>query len=162
MTRATHPISDAFRLETFYAGLVHGWGHMIDHRGGGEQALSATLRGEWDGTVLTLDQRYEPDGGEAERRVWLIRPTETGYTGTASAVAGTAEARWDGETLRWAYRMDIAAGERSWRVECEEELTRQTANVALSHLRISKFGLLIAEIRLILSRARPIADAPSE
>lgn len=148
-----------FRLERFYTGTVHGWGHLIDHRGRREHAMTATLRGEWDGTALTLDQRFVPDGAPMERRVWLIRPVDGGYVGTAPSIAGIANGTWVGHTLRWIYDMDAAAGAETWRVSCEEELTPQTDNVAVSRVRIVKFGLLIAEMQLILSRSKPL-DAP--
>ncbi|MCC7271206.1 MAG: DUF3833 family protein [Alphaproteobacteria bacterium] len=157
MKRPTATNSVPFRLETFYAGVLHGWGHMVDHRRGGERAMTATLRGDWDGAVLTLDQTWEPDGAPAERRIWRIRPTADGYTGTAPSVVGAATARWDGDTLRWSYQADITVAARTWRLTCEEELALQTDNVAVSQLRISKFGLLIAEVRLIVSRAKPAA-----
>lgn len=143
-------------MENFYAGLLHGWGHLVDHRGGGERRMTATLRGQWDGDVLTLDQTWEPEGAAAERRVWRIRPSPSGYSGTAADVVGTAEGRWKDGALRWTYLTDVAVGERTWRLSCEEELRPQTANVATVEVRIGKFGLLIAEIHMILSRSKPV------
>ncbi|MGE0723987.1 MAG: DUF3833 family protein [Alphaproteobacteria bacterium] len=153
--------TNKFKLEIFYSGMVHGWGHLIDHRGGRERAMTATVRGRWDGTALTLDQRYEPDGAPAERRIWLIRPDGDGYVGTAPSVVGTAAGRWEAGSLRWTYDMDVPAGSETWRVSCAEELTPQTDTVATSRIRIQKFGLLIAEMQLILSRARPIDPDPA-
>ena len=93
---------EPFRLESFYAGLLHGWGHLVDHRGGGERRMTARMHGEWSGGVLTLDQAWEPEGAPAERRVWRIRPAPGGYSGTAADVVGTAEARWQDGALRWS------------------------------------------------------------
>jgi hypothetical protein len=70
--------------------------------------------------------------------------------------------------VRWTYDMDVPAGTDTWRVACEEELSPQTDNVAACRIRIAKFGLLIAEMHLILSRASPlpggapgVSDAPA-
>ena len=79
-------------------------------------------------------------------------------------MVGAAEATRTAEGWRWAYDMDVPAGAETWRVACEEELATQTDNVAACRIRIAKFGLLIVEMQLILSRARPLAvsDAPAE
>ncbi len=148
---------EPFRMEVFYAGLLHGWGHLVDHRGGGERRMTATLRGRWDGRVLTLDQDWQTEGAPPERRLWRIRPTTDGYSGTAADIVGAAEARPtpDGG-LRWSYLTDVPVGDQVWRLACEEELQPQTANVATTTIRIAKFGLLIAEMHMILSRAAPV------
>lgn len=148
---------EPFRMETFYSGLLHGWGHLVDRRGGGERRMTATLDGRWDGEVLTLDQDWRTEGAPPERRLWRIRPTTHGYAGTAADIVGTAEARRTAEGgLRWTYQTDVAVGDQSWRLACEEELLPQTPNVATVTIRIGKFGLAIAEIHMILSRATPI------
>lgn len=147
---------EPFRMESFYSGLLYGWGHAVDRRSGRERGLTATLRGRWDGAVLTLDQDWRMDGAAPERRMWRIRPTAEGYSGIGSDVVGTAEARrTDGGGLLWRYLVDVPVGPRSWRLACEEELVPQTPNVATVAIRIAKFGLAIAEIDLILSRAAP-------
>ncbi len=159
MTEPPPTETPPFRMEVFYAGLLHGWGHLVDHRGGGERSMTATLHGEWDGELLTLDQSWMPEGAAAERRIWRIRPTAAGcYSGTAADVVGTADGRWADGALRWSYLTDVAVGEHAWRLSCEEELRPQTANVATVQVRISKFGLLIAEIHMILSRSKPVGD----
>jgi len=147
------------RLEHFYDGLLHGWGHLVDHRGGGERRMTATFRGDWDGTVLTLDQSWEPEGSPPERRLWRIRPAGTGYVGTAADIVGQAEAKWEDGVLRWNYLADVAVGGQAWRLACEEAWQPQTANVATVEVRVTKFGLLIAEIHMILSREKPNAAA---
>lgn len=150
--------NEPFRMELFYQGLVHGWGHLVDRRGGSERPMTATLRGRWDGAVLTLDQEWRAAGAPAERRSWRIRPTADGYRGTAADIVGTAEGRrTTAGGLRWTYLADIPVAGQAWRVACEEELVPQTANVATVAIRIAKFGLTIAEIDMVLSRAAPLS-----
>lgn len=119
--------------------------------------MTAVLRGDWDGQVLTLDQTWTAEGSPPERRLWRIRPTTNGYSGTAADIVGTAEATWVDGGLRWSYQTDVPVGETVWRLACEEELQPQTANVATVQVKIGKFGLAIAEIHMIVSRAAPVA-----
>ncbi|MFC6669174.1 DUF3833 family protein [Marinobacterium aestuariivivens] len=137
------------KLEDYFDGRVLAWGSFEDRFGTVRRQFFVEIDGHWNGEALVLHEAFRYDDGEEQVRVWTIRPDgQGGYTGTADDVVGVARGRIAGNALHWQYEMNLAVGERRWRVRFDDWMLLQPDGVMLNRAQVSKWGLRIGEVRL--------------
>jgi len=136
-------------LEEYFAGKTRAWGLFEDRFGKVRRQFIVDITGTWDGGELTLDERFQYNDGERDRRVWKIRKTgEHSYEGRAGDVIGIAAGEAYGNALNWRYDMDLKVGDGTLRVHFNDWMFLQTSGVLINRARVSKFGIEIGEVTL--------------
>lgn len=140
-------------IEDYFQGKTRAWGIFEDRFGRLRRQFIVDIDGTWDGEVLVLDERFEYSDGEEDRRVWRIRKAgDHIYEGSADDIVGTASGEAQGNAFNWQYRMDLAVGDRSWRVTFDDWMFLQPNGVLLNRARVSKFGLEIGTVTLAFKK----------
>jgi hypothetical protein len=148
-----------FVLEDYFAGTTRAYGIFEDRFGDVRREFVVDITGSWDGTELILDEHFNYVDGEKSRRVWRIRKTGVDtYEGRADDVVGVARGRIAGNTLNWAYDLDLKVGERVWRVHFDDWMFLQPDGVVINRARMSKFGIELGAVTIVFQH-RPAAHS---
>ncbi|WP_255854520.1 DUF3833 domain-containing protein [Marinobacterium rhizophilum] len=147
------------RLESYFDGRVLAWGSFEDRFGTVRRQFFVEIQGHWDGSELVLHEEFSYSDGEQQTRVWHIRPDGAdGYTGRASDIIGIARGQMAGNALHWQYDMELAIGDRQWRVHFDDWMLLQQGGVMLNRAQVSKWGLRIGEVRLFFLKPETVRD----
>ena len=91
-------------IEKFLSGDVKAWGILQNRSGKVTRQFSAILNGKWDGKELILDEKFNWDDGEVQKRQWKINKIdEHNYEGTAGDVVGKAKGFSYGPAFKFEY-----------------------------------------------------------
>lgn len=141
-------------LEEYFAGNTRAWGLFEDRFGRVRRQFTVDIAGHWDGESLTLDEFFQYDDGETERRTWTIRKRPDGrYDGTAGDVVGTAQGEAAGNALNWSYVMDLKVGDGTLRVGFDDWMFLQPGGVVINRARVSKWGLELGQVTLFFMKS---------
>ncbi len=138
-----------FQPETYFDGKVKAWGIFEDRFGKLRRQFTVDIDGKWDGKTLVLDERFVYSDGEKQRRVWTIEKVDdNSYTGKADDVIGTAKGRSFGNSLSWAYEMDLKVGDGAWRVSFDDWMFLQPGGVVINRAVVRRWGIEIGTVTL--------------
>lgn len=135
--------------EQFLSGRLRANGIFVDRLGNTRDIFQIALEGSWDGTTLTLDERFTYHGGRTGRRLWTIvkRDART-YAGTAADVEGEAAGALQGNAFRWRFTAPLRIGDPDTVADIDQWMLLQESGVVLTRSRISRFGIEIGEATL--------------
>lgn len=141
-------------IEDYFVGHTKAWGIFVDRFGRLRRQFQVDIDGDFDGNQLVLTEDFSYNDGERSRRIWRIRPLGNGrYEGRAHDVAGVAKGLASGSSLRWIYDLDLAVGDRIWRVRFDDVMLRQDDAVLFNRATMSKFGVKLGEIVIFFQKA---------
>ena len=148
--------SPKFVLEQYFHGKTRAWGLFEDRFGNVRRQFVVDINGNWDGTILTLDEDFLFDDGEKDFRQWRIRKLKDGtYEGRADDVIGTAKGVASGNSLHWSYVLDLKRdGDSSIKVKLDDWMFLQSGGVLLNRARMSKFGIELGQITISFKRIK--------
>ena len=107
-----------------------------------------------DGRVLTLVEDFAFGDGTKERKTWRMTKTAEGvYRGTREDVIGEADVRQDGDGVRLDYRVTLATALGPIAVRFQDLLTLNAEGVVVNKAVVTKFGLQIGRVELLMRRA---------
>ena len=146
--------SPKFVLEKYFHGKTRAWGLFEDRFGNVRRQFVVDINGNWDGTILTLDEDFLFDDGEKDFRQWRIKKLNDGtYEGRADDVIGTAKGVASGNSLHWSYVLDLKRdGGSSIKVKLDDWMFLQSGGVLLNRARMSKFGIELGQITISFKR----------
>ena len=76
-------------IEEYLTGNVKAWGVLQNRSGKVTRQFSADLNGSWYGKQLILNEKFNCDDGEIQKREWTINKIdENNYEGIAGDVVG--------------------------------------------------------------------------
>ena len=137
------------RLEEYFSGRTKAWGLFEDRFGNVRRQFVVDLVGRWDGRELVLEEDFLYDDGERDRRVWTIVKLADGtYEGRADDVIGVAKGAAAGRAFNWRYSVDLKTDDGPVRVQFDDWLFRQDAEVVLNKAEITKYGLQLGQVFL--------------
>ncbi|MDF1791835.1 MAG: DUF3833 domain-containing protein [Thalassobaculaceae bacterium] len=140
-------------LEEYFEGKTKAWGIFEDRFGNLRREFVVDLTGTWDGTTLTLDERFDYADGEQDQRTWRIEKVGTDrYVGRADDVIGTAEGRVAGKAFTWTYVMDLNIQGRAVRVRFDDWMFLQPDGVMMNRARVTKFGIELGTVTLFFQK----------
>jgi hypothetical protein len=152
-TTAAPPQANApqqFVLEDYFKGKTTAWGVFQGRDGTLVRQFKVDIEGTWDGTVLTLDERFDYTDGVKEQRIWKIRKTSpTTYEGTAGDVRGVARGTIQGNQLSWIYDVDLKVGDRTVLVTFDDRMWLQPDGVLINRAKVKKFGIVFGEATIV-------------
>ena len=147
-----------FVLEDYFAGETRAWGLVRDRFGKVRRQFTVDMTGEWDGEVLTLNEKFVYDDGETDTRIWTVRKIDDHtYEGQAADVIGVATGGSYGNALNWSYTLALPIGGRTWHVQFDDWMFLQPDGVLINRADMSKFGFRLGEIVLFFRKDADVA-----
>ena len=142
-------------LEDYFNGQVRGWGMFHDRFGRVKRQFVVDIAGTWDGSTLTLDEKFRNSDGSAEGRVWRVRKLADGrYEGQAGDVDGPASGVTAGQALQWSYHLMLKVDDSTWRVHMDDWMYLQPDGVLINRTVMSKWGFELGTLSLFLAKGR--------
>lgn len=146
-------------LETYFHGETVAYGQFQDRFGTIRRRFKVEISGDWDGDVLTLDERFFYSDGATERRVWRLRKTgaigpDQTWEGTADGVRGVAIGAERGDTFKWRYQFDLPkpGGQGTMAVRFDDWMWLLEDGRLLNRAYLSRFGVTLGEVTLFFER----------
>lgn len=140
-------------LEEYFAGKTKAWGIFEDRFGNLRRQFVVDITGDWDGTTLTLDERFDYADGETDQRVWRIEKTgDNAYVGHASDVIGTAEGQTEGSAFSWTYEMELNIQGHDVKVRFDDWMFLQPGGVMVNRAYVTKFGIELGTVTLFFQK----------
>ena len=140
-------------LQVYFTGPIKAWGIVQDHRGRVTRQFDVTMVGTWEGDVGTLEEDFSYYDGKTQKRIWTIRRLGDGqYEGTASDILDKASGRVNGNAMRWAYRMDLDVGDKTYRITFDDWMFLMNDGVLINRSYLKKFGFTVAELTLFMQK----------
>lgn len=139
--------------EEFLVGNLRAWGMIEDRFGKPRSQFTVQLAGRWDGRELILDEDFVYDSGRRQKRQWRFQKTGPGrYEGRAADVPGIAVGTVAGNAFHLRYPLEIPRGDGTMTVDMDDWLYLQPGGVAINRAWMSKFGIGLGEMTIVLQR----------
>jgi hypothetical protein len=143
-------------LEDYFQGKTTAWGVFQDRNGTLIRQFKVDITGEWDGSVLTLDEQFDYADGAKESRVWKIKKTgPTTYEGRAGDVRGVAQGLVQGNQLAWVYDVELKIDNRPVVVTFDDRMWLHSDGVLINRAKVKKFGIVFGEATIVFQRPKP-------
>ena len=137
-------------IEEYLSGNVKAWGILQNRSGEVTRQFSANLNGKWDGKQLILDETFNWNDGEVQKRQWQItKIDEHYYEGTAGDVVGTAKGYSYGPAFKFEYVLLVPVKGREMKITFDDWIFMQNEKVAINRAKMTKFGIRVADLTVI-------------
>ena len=137
-------------IEEYLAGEVKAWGILQNRSGKVTRQFSAILNGKWDGTQLILDEIFNWDDGEVQKRQWKINKIDDhNYEGTAGDVVGKAKGFSYGPAFKFEYVLLVPVKGKELKITFDDWIFKQDERVAINRAIMTKFGFKVAELTVV-------------
>lgn len=136
-------------LDQYFPGKTTAYGMFFDRDNNVKRQFVVDMTGAWDGTTLKLDEDFTYSDGEKQQRHWtFVKQADGSWIGTAPDVIGEAHGRTVGNAYNMKYVVDLKAGDSTYRVNFDDWLFRQSADVVLNRAVVTKFGFEVGMVQL--------------
>ena len=137
-------------IEEYLTGNIKAWGILQNRSGKVTRQFSAILNGKWDGKELILDETFNWDDGEIQKRQWKINKIdEHHYEGTAGDVVGKAKGFSYGPAFKFEYVLLVPVKGKEMKITFDDWIFMQDEKVAINRATMSKFGIKVAELTVM-------------
>ena len=137
-------------IEEYLAGNVKAWGVLQNRSGKVTRQFSAILNGKWDGKELILDETFNWDDGEVQKRQWKINKIdEHNYEGTAGDVVGKAKGFSYGPAFKFEYVLLVPVKGKEMKITFDDWIFMQDEKVAINRAKMTKFGIRVADLTVV-------------
>jgi hypothetical protein len=145
-------------LFDYFEGETSAWGIFEDRFGNVRRQFQVDIEGRVDDNEMILDERFQYNDGETDRRIWRIRKTgDLTYEGEADDVIGIAKGEVQGNALNWRYDLNLKVGDSTYKVHFDDWMFLQSGGVMVNRARLSKWGFDIGEVTLFFTKAAGVA-----
>ena len=137
-------------IEEYLSGNVKAWGILQNRSGKVTRQYSADLNGIWDGKKLILDEKFDWNDGEVQKRQWTIdKIDEHNYEGTAGDVVGKAKGYSYGPAFKFEYVLLVPVKGKEMKITFDDWIFMQDERVAINRATMTKFGIKVAELTVM-------------
>ena len=137
-------------IEEYLTGNVKAWGVLQNRSGKVTRQFSADLNGSWDGNQLILQEIFNWDDGEIQKREWTIKKIdENNYEGTAGDVVGKAKGYSYGPAFKFEYVLLVPVKGKEMKITFDDWIFKQDERVAINRAIMTKFGIKVAELTVM-------------
>jgi len=151
----------SWSLEEYFQGRTYAWGLFEDRFGKVRRQFTVQVDGHWDGETLTLHEYFLYDDHKTETRTWIIHKHDNAcYRGAFGEIVGDAKGRIKGNTLSWKYTMNLKIGERTWRVNFDDQMHLQPNGIMINRATMSKWGFELGQVTLFFTPEKMLSAAP--
>ena len=134
-------------IENYLSGNVKAWGMLQNRSGKVTRQFKADLNGKWDGSTLILNEQFNWNDGEKQKRQWTIKKIdEHHYEGKASDVVGTAKGFSYGPVFKFEYVLMIPIKGKNIKITFDDWIFMQDESIAINRATMTKFGFKVAEL----------------
>jgi hypothetical protein len=143
-------------LKDYFTGPIKAWGLVQDRKGQVTRRFDVVMHGSWEGDVGTLEEHFNYYDGETDKRVWTITKISADrYEGKAGDIIGKADGEVAGNTMRWAYVMDLPVGDTTYKITFDDWMFLMNDGVLINRSYLKKFGVTVAELTLFMQKQTP-------
>ena len=140
-------------LEDYFLGQTRAWGIFQNRSGQVERQFTVDILGKMVEGALVLEEDFIYADGTLDRRVWTIsKIDEHHYEGRAGDVIGHATGKAYGNTLNWAYTLDLPYKDGTVKVQFDDWMFLQEDDVLINRAKMTKFGIFLGEVTLVFKR----------
>lgn len=140
-------------IEEFLSGEIKAWGVLQNRSGKVIRQFKADLNGNWDGKKLILDEEFDWDDGEKQKRKWTINKIdEHNYEGTASDVVGKAKGYSYGSAFKFEYVLLVPVKGKNIKITFDDWIFKQDEKIAINRATMKKFGFKVAELTVVFEK----------
>lgn len=140
-------------LTEYFNGPIKAWGIVQDRSGKVIQRFDVAMIGSWDGDTGTLKEHFEYYDGKTQERTWTIKKlADNRYEGTAGDIIGKAEGDLAGNTMRWAYQMELEVSGTKYKITFDDWMFHMNDGVLINRSYLKKFGITMAELTLFMQK----------
>ena len=137
-------------IEEYLSGEVKAWGVLQNRSCKVTRQFSAILDGKWDGKELILDETFNWDDGEVQKRQWKINKIDQhNYEGTAGDVVGKAKGFSYGPAFKFEYVLLVPVKGREIKITFDDWIFMQNEKVAINRAKMTKFGIRVADLTVV-------------
>ncbi len=149
-----------FDVEQFFNGDLTAHGVVKDREGKVIRHFNANIAATWVDGVGTLVEDFVFDDGEAQRRIWTLKPDGKGrYTGTAGDVVGMAALQQAGNSLFLDYVLRLPYQGSEVDVHVDDRMYLVSPDILINESSMSKFGWRVGNLLLVIARQSKIEDS---
>lgn len=143
----------ALDLKSYFNGPIKAWGIVQDRSGNVIQRFDVEMNGSWAGDTGTLQEKFNYYDGRKQERIWTIKKiAEKQYEGTAGDIIGKADGEIAGNSMRWAYQMDLEVKGSTYRITFDDWMFNMNDGVLINRSYLKKFGITMAELTLFMQK----------
>lgn len=143
----------AIDLQDYFTGAIKAWGLVQDYTGKVTRRFDVDMIGTWDGDTGTLEEVFTYYDGETQQRTWTItKIANNKYEGTASDILDKATGETAGNAMRWAYKMDLPVGGKTYRITFDDWMFLMNDGILINRSYLKKFGLTVGELTLFMQK----------
>ena len=140
----TKPI---IKIEEYFQGNVKAWGIFQSRSGMVKRQFTAEMNGSLQGENLILDEDFNWNDGEKQKRRWLIKKVgDNEYEGTAPDVVGVAKGVSYGSAFKFEYNLLIPFKDKKIKVKFDDWIFKQDDKVAINRAIVTKYGFKVGEL----------------
>ncbi|MEP5568038.1 MAG: DUF3833 domain-containing protein [Halioglobus sp.] len=142
-----------FEVEQFFDGPLTAHGVVKNRSGKVIRTFNATIAASWVDGVGTLDEDFQFDDGEKQKRIWtLTRQADGTYTGTAGDVTGNGLLQQSGNSVFLDYVLQVPYKGDVLEVRVDDRMYLLTPDVLINESKLKKFGFTVGELLLVIAR----------
>ena len=135
------------KIEEYFLGNVKAWGIFQGRSGIVKRQFTAKMNGTFDGQNLILDEDFNWNDGEKQKRRWIIKKVgDNRYEGTASDVVGIAKGVSYGSAFKFEYNLLIPFKDKKIKVRFDDWIFKQDDKVAINRAIVTKYGFKVGEL----------------
>ena len=136
-------------LEDYFLGQTRAWGIFQNRSGYVEKQFTVDILGKMVDGELILEEDFTYSDGTKDRRVWTIKKIDkNNYEGRAADVIGHATGKAYGNSLNWAYTLDLPYKGGTVKVQFDDWMFLQKDGVLINRAKMTKFGIFLGEVTL--------------
>lgn len=138
--------------ESFFNGQLCAWGTVHDFSGSVTRRFVADITGTATENRFELDEIFLFDDGEKQTRLWQFTKTTDGWEGRAGDVIGVARGDFIGNMMTLVYDLQIITDDSEIVIAMDDELHLIDQNNLMGKTIMTKFGITVGEINLIMQK----------
>jgi hypothetical protein len=147
-------------MEQFFDGPLRAAGVVKNFNGRVIRTFTADIKAYWREGVGTLEEDFNFDDGERQRRVWTLQPDGSGgYLGSAGDVVGESLIEVSGNSVFLDYVLRVPYGDSSLDLHIDDRMYLVSPDLIINESVMRKFGIKVGEILLTIYRPSTSAGA---
>ena len=142
--------------QEFFTGELTARGVVKNYSGEVIRTFDADISASWDSDgVGTLDEVFRFDDGEVQTRLWTLTPEDGALHADAGDVVEPGTMRWQGNAIHMNYVLRVAYGDGTIDLHMDDWMYLITPDTLINQTTMSKWGIEVGEIVLVISRKSP-------
>jgi len=143
----------AMDVREFFDGNLSAHGIVKNRSGKVIRYFNATIIASWDDGIGKLDETFYFDDGEQQRRIWTLRPDDSGnFKGSANDVIGISKLNISGNSLFMQYILRVAYDDDTLDLLIDDRMYRISDKVVINESTMSKWGFEVGQIILVIEK----------